>query len=90
MESIINFSFKNKDYTASYVICDKNYPTYIYVSLNDQGLVKEFGEEICIHSDGKNLIEDQIYTGHRLELYAVIFQAIGKVEALKENSKAVQ
>jgi hypothetical protein len=90
MESIINFSFKNKAYNASYVICDKNYPTYIYLSFTDAELVKEFGEEICIHSNGETLIEDHIYTDHRLELYTTIFHAIAKVEPLKENSKAAQ
>jgi hypothetical protein len=86
MESQISFNFRNRQYSASYTICEREYPTYIYVSFKDNELAKEFGEEIVLHSDGGNLLLNNIYTEHRLELYVAVFNAIAAIEVLNKGS----
>jgi hypothetical protein len=88
MESLIHFSFRNKSHSAAYVISDLVYPTYIYASLNSPDLLKEFGEDICIHTDGRSILTDRIYSDNRLTLYTAIFKAITEAEELKVNHQS--
>jgi hypothetical protein len=88
MEPVINFKFRDQDYSAVYVISENAYPTYIYITLTAPELVREFGDEVCIHSDGRDILTNHIYTDRRLQLYSAIFEAIKEVARLKENSEA--
>lgn len=85
MESSVNFNFRNRHHTVSYTVCDREYPTYIYITLKDEVLVKEYGEELVLHSNGGKLLVNDIYSEHRLDLSMAIFMAISAVENLKEN-----
>lgn len=90
MESIIQFAFRENKYTASYIICDREYPTYIYISLKNEALVKEFGEELVIHCNGGEMLTNHIYSDTRITLYKAIFDAISGIETLKENTEAAR
>jgi hypothetical protein len=87
MESVIQFKFREQEHSATYVISENAYPTYIYITLKEAELIKEFGDEICIHSDGKDVLTNHVYTDRRLQLYRSIFDAINARESLQENSK---
>ena len=76
MEGNIHFSFRDKDYSASYLICSRQEPIYIFVFFRDKELVQEFGEEICMHISGDKLLHDNIYSGKRLHLYTEIFSQV--------------
>jgi hypothetical protein len=88
MEALVSFSFRENQYSASYTICEREHPTYIYVSLKNADLVQEFGEELVLHSNGRTLLDDHVYTENRLELYTAVFKAISGKEVLKENPAA--
>ena len=93
MQTIIHFKFKDQQYSADYTICDRESPTYIFITLYGEGIVNEFGAEIVLHANGNTLLTDQIYTTHRLELYTVLFEAIkntGELRATHEQNSTLQ
>ena len=87
MESVISFVYGNKNCSASFVVCEKGFPTYIYLTLLDKELVEKFGEDICLHSDGRQLLTDQVYTGDRMELYSAVFKVIQNTVQLGVNNQ---
>ncbi|MCE3281825.1 MAG: hypothetical protein K0Q66_562 [Chitinophagaceae bacterium] len=87
MESLISFNYHDKNYSASFVVCEKGFPTYIYLTLLDETLAEKFGEEICLHSDGRQLLADHVYTEERLELYKLVFEVIQNTVQLGVNNQ---
>ncbi len=85
METSINFNFRGKQYCAAYTICKRDNPVYIYITLMDEALIKEFGEEIVMHSQNGALLVDHIFTAHRYELYTAIFKSVAAVEQLAND-----
>lgn len=85
MEPSINFIFRTKQYSARYTICKRAFPVYIYITLLDEALIKEFGEEIVMHSKDGELLVDHVFTAHRYELYTAIFKAVAAVEKLTND-----
>lgn len=77
----------DKDHAANYVVCEKDYPTYIYVSFTSEKLIRKFGEEICIHSDGTKVLDSNVHTTTRLELFNNIFSEVQKLVELKINNE---
>ena len=86
MEGHINFQFENETYTANYVICQKQDPTYIYVFFESENLKKEFGEEVCMHTQDNKLLESNIYSDRRLELFSELFLQVMKLHSMKEQT----
>jgi len=75
MEYLILFNFRQEFHEASYVICEKEHPNFIYVSLK-QPLASLFGEEVVISCNGNELLENNIHTDAHRELYLAILNAI--------------
>lgn len=88
MEGMLQFRFMNRDHTASYMVCEKDYPTYIYITLRDEKLIRRFGEDVCIHTDGNALIADNVFTDTRRDLFNIIFDALKKLVTLRANLPA--
>lgn len=87
MDSIVRFSFREQFYTADYLISQESYPTYIFAWFHDAELVKEFGNEICIHTDGDNMLDEHIHAEKWRQLFTAVFKAISSREALFNNPK---
>ena len=85
MEPSINFLFRTKQYSARYTVCKRAFPVYIYITLLDEALIKEFGEEIVMHSKDDELLVDHVFTAHRYELYTSIFKSVAAAEQLAND-----
>lgn len=85
MEGMLQFRFMNRDHTANYMVCEKDYPTYIYITLRDEKLIRRFGEDVCIHTDGSKLIADNVFTDTRRDLFNNIFDELRKQVPLRTN-----
>ena len=51
MDLTIQFPFRNKLYTCTVFIDTSDDPCFIFVVLDDEKLVKEFGEDVTIKTD---------------------------------------
>lgn len=83
----MRFRFREQYYSADYLISQENYPTYIFVWFGDPALVKEFGNEICIHTDGNKLLDEHIHSEKWRDLFTSVFEAICHKENLFKNPK---
>jgi hypothetical protein len=76
MEGSVSFQFRDIWHTANYLICQRQDPVYMFIFFSDETLITEFGQEICIHSVNNQLLDDNIFSGKRLELYTNIFNQV--------------
>lgn len=85
MEGIIQFQFRDRQFSATYLISEEAYPTYIYIWFTDDELIQQFGEEVCLHTDGKELLPNHIFSAAREELFLAIFTTIKAGVELSSN-----
>jgi hypothetical protein len=51
---VLSFTFRNKVYDCDFFIDNSCFPCFIFVFLKDKDLIKEFGDDITIKTDGDN------------------------------------
>jgi len=90
MEGTIHFTYKNKDHSANYLICQRQEPHYIFIFFKNEELMKEFGAEICIHSAGNAMLEDNIFSENRRNLFASVFPAVMQHSYKHHNINTIQ
>jgi hypothetical protein len=83
MEPQINFNYRQREHKALYTICEREFPTFVYITFLDPQLKSEFGEEVVLHCTAERLITEQVYTNHRLELYQALYEAIRADETIR-------
>lgn len=82
MTKQISFTFQEKEFSATYVVSSERFPFYIFVSLLNPELIKQFGEDIAIKSDGKRVLGGSDIPEGIQALRKVLFTHINKVEQL--------
>lgn len=87
MEGIIHFNYHQQQYSASYLVCQRRFPTYIYVTFNNQDLVRKFGEEVVIHTDGQTVLTNHVYSEQRIELFIILLNSIKGLVSLRSNTE---
>jgi hypothetical protein len=80
-DTIIQFSFLNKTYSAEVVPSFSEKPFYFFILFNENEIIREFGEELCIATiDGNSITNNNIATNTKVKnLKEVIFREIQKV-----------
>ena len=56
MDSIIEFNFRNKNYSCIFYVDVSADPCFVFVILSDKELINEFGEDVTIKTDCINLL----------------------------------
>lgn len=82
MQKQINFNYQGKQYAAVYIVSAEHYPIYVFVSFLHPDLIKKFGEDIAIKTDGNKVVgQSDIPVGIN-DLKRTLFQIINQVEQL--------
>ena len=76
MGSKYTFRFRNKDYIADTYFSYEDEPCYIFVTLSDVSLAREFGEDITIATDCHDLISRNDDYPELKELRQAVFNAV--------------
>lgn len=78
MEFVINFIYRGKIQPAKCIICQRSSPLYVYVFFHDKELVQEFGEEVCLHFNNRELLLDHVPPNQN-ELHLAIFKGMKRM-----------
>ncbi len=78
MELNVQFKFRNKSYSCSALIDTSADPCFVFVILEDKALIKEFGEEVTIKTDGWKLLPKKDDYAELVELRQALFVAVKK------------
>jgi len=72
----IPFLFRKKSYTCTVFIDISDDPCFIFILLNDVGLVKEFGEDVTIKTDCVQILAKADDYAELVELRQAIFDIV--------------
>lgn len=75
------FNFRNKEYLCSSYIDSSVYPCLVFVVLADPFLIREFGEEITVKTDGEQLLAKKDDYPQLMLLRVALLDAIKKMKA---------
>ena len=79
-DTIIQFSFSNRVYSAEVVPSLTEKPFYFFILFNENDIINEFGEELSIATtDGTSILENIATETKVKDLKEIIFQEIKKV-----------
>ena len=76
MALVLSFTFRNKAYDCEYFVDKSAFPYFLFVLLNDKDLIKKFGEDITLKTDGDNRLPKKDDYPDLAELRQTIFDAI--------------
>lgn len=76
MDSIIEFNFRNKNYSCIFYVDVSADPCFVFVILSDKELINEFGEDVTIKTDCTNLLPRNDDYPELKELRKSLFTAI--------------
>ena len=76
MDTDVTFYFRGKKYSCSAFIDCLEYPCFIFVLFTDNDLVREFGEEITIKTDGYVRLQKRDDSPGLIELRQAIFDVL--------------
>ncbi|MGB8195241.1 MAG: hypothetical protein WCF67_25110 [Chitinophagaceae bacterium] len=88
MDTEIQFTFRSKAYRCTFFIDCTDYPCYIFTFLTDKELIKQFGDEITLKTDGQILLPKKDDFGELRTLRETMFTAVKEIPefiALKEK-----
>ena len=88
MESDVQFTFRNKEYSCYAVMDCSEYPYYIFTILADNELITEFGDEVTIKTNGEGRLPKRDDLPVLTELREAIFDGVKTTPefiALKET-----
>ena len=83
MDLTIPFHYKNKVYQASVFFSFDEEPCFIFVTLDNKELVKEFGEEITIKTDCRTVLPRKDDYPELKELRQSIFNSVKNTRAFE-------
>ena len=87
MGSKYTFRFRNKDYIAETYFSYEEEPCYIFATLFDDSLKKEFGEDISLPTDCNQLLPGNDDYHELRQLKKALFDAIKDGEEFREVRK---
>ncbi len=95
MEFITSFIFEGKIHAAKCIVCNRQHPIYVYVSLEDKQLIREFGEELCIHIERSDLLTAHLTSDRMIEVHTAAFKGVKRMLEFSlvndwQNSNATQ
>lgn len=76
MDLVVQFVYREKDYSSDAYLSFEEEPYYIFVSLKDADLIREFGDEITIKTDGETVLPRRNDFPALHLLYQTIFDAL--------------
>ena len=76
MNSIVQFSFRNKVSSCNVFIDSSEDPCYVFAILLDQDLINEFGDEVTIKTDCEKRLPKKDDYAQLVELRDAIFDAV--------------
>lgn len=79
MDIHVEFLFRAIKYYCSAIIDSSEYPCYIFVMLEDPGLINKFGDDITISTDGNRRLPKKEDYATLVELSEAIFNVIKEV-----------
>jgi hypothetical protein len=83
MDAWIEFIFRNKLYKGEMFIDDSEDPCLVFIILNDDELISEFGDEIILKTDFENLLPKRDDYPALLELRKDLFAMVRNTEAFQ-------
>ena len=89
MEETVQFLYKEKLYQCEAYIDYTEFPCFVFVILNDRGLMQEFGDEITIKTDLEKLLPRKDDYPELVELRKAIFDAVkytGRFMRIKQQT----
>ncbi|MBC7829186.1 MAG: hypothetical protein H7122_15665 [Chitinophagaceae bacterium] len=80
-DTIIKFNFLNRVYSAEVVPSFTEKPFYFFILFNENEIINEFGEELCIATtDGNSILNNSLATNSKTRTFKeVILREIMKV-----------
>ena len=84
MDHLIRFIFRGKLSEARFFLSFDEKPFYIFCLISDEALVKEFGDEVNIKTDGSDCLASKNDWPELAELKETIFQAIRPLPHFQE------
>lgn len=79
MEHQINFTYKEQIYPAKVVLSLQDDGCYVFCIIQDSQLIREFGSDIDIPTDGELVLPDRIIGKEVIEFKTAILEAVKKI-----------
>jgi len=84
MDFLVQFTFQNKISKAAFFIDYKEEPCFIFVLLQDEELIKEFGDELTLKTDCEQVLELGPSNNKLDNLRLAIFEAVKTTKKFAE------
>lgn len=76
METVVQFLFRGQLYSCCFLIDTMEEPSFIFCFLQDVELIKVYGDEVSIKTDGRQMLPRRADYPALIELRQAIFCAI--------------
>jgi hypothetical protein len=86
MAFVVSFTFRDKIYEGEFFIDSSPFPGFLFVVLTDKSLIKEFGTDVTIKTDGSNRLVRKDDYPELAALRQILFDAIKTTPALRLNA----
>jgi hypothetical protein len=87
MASEFSFTFRNTTYPATASFSFDNLPYFVFITISDRELIKEFSPEISIKTDGDEFIHSSLEKGALTDLKKDIFDSVKLSPSFLEMKK---